>query len=393
MHVDPGVGGEPVADLRRACGWRSCPSPGAARGRGRRGRRGCRKTRNSWWRCRGLAQPGDLRRWRSPARRTGSWCRGGRSRGCAARSCPGCIGSVFWVRSSAWIWDFSSTHSTTAFSGGCQVQPDHVGDLGDQLGVGGELERLGPPRLDPVVAPGPQHRRVRRSAAASASSRDDQCVTPSLVGGGVNVAATIVARSTVRGRPGPLLVDQPVDPALGVALPPRDHRRPGHPDPLGDLGVRHPVRRQQHDPGPLRRPAGAVEDRVRRSRSAWSPGRSGNRSAGLFDTPHCPTKPYSYFSDTPLEPSSGHHRGASVSSAGRAFAVSTSAARSAGPVVAMSNGPRADRPGRGFVRPARVHPSPGRGAPGPTEEPATGSRRDPDGGAERAPCRRVKLVG
>jgi hypothetical protein len=21
-------------------------------------------------------------------------------------ACPGCIGSVFWVRSNAWIWDF-----------------------------------------------------------------------------------------------------------------------------------------------------------------------------------------------------------------------------------------------------------------------------------------------
>ena len=40
-----------------------------------------------------------------------------------------------------------------------QVQPDHVGDLGDQLRVGGELERLRPPRLHPVMPPGPQHRR------------------------------------------------------------------------------------------------------------------------------------------------------------------------------------------------------------------------------------------
>ena len=34
-----------------------------------------------------------------------------------------------------------------------QVQPDDVGDLGDQLRVGGELERLDPPRRDAVVAP------------------------------------------------------------------------------------------------------------------------------------------------------------------------------------------------------------------------------------------------
>jgi len=28
------------------------------------------------------------------------------------------IGSIGWLRSSAWIWDFSSTHNTMACSGG-----------------------------------------------------------------------------------------------------------------------------------------------------------------------------------------------------------------------------------------------------------------------------------
>ena len=31
---------------------------------------------------------------------------------------PGRIGSMGWLRSSAWIWDFSSTHRTMAWSGG-----------------------------------------------------------------------------------------------------------------------------------------------------------------------------------------------------------------------------------------------------------------------------------
>ena len=39
-----------------------------------------------------------------------------------------------------------------------QIQPNHIGDLGHQLRVGGELERLSPPRLHPVMPPGPQHR-------------------------------------------------------------------------------------------------------------------------------------------------------------------------------------------------------------------------------------------
>ena len=31
---------------------------------------------------------------------------------------PGIIGSTGWERSSAWIWDFSSTHNTSAAAGG-----------------------------------------------------------------------------------------------------------------------------------------------------------------------------------------------------------------------------------------------------------------------------------
>src|SRR5664280_2098167 len=36
---------------------------------------------------------------------------------------PGCIGSIFWVRSNAWMWDFSSTHNTIAFSGSAKYNP------------------------------------------------------------------------------------------------------------------------------------------------------------------------------------------------------------------------------------------------------------------------------
>src|SRR5678815_856552 len=36
---------------------------------------------------------------------------------------PGIIGSTGWERSSAWIWDFSSTHNTTAASGGSRYRP------------------------------------------------------------------------------------------------------------------------------------------------------------------------------------------------------------------------------------------------------------------------------
>jgi hypothetical protein len=36
---------------------------------------------------------------------------------------PGIIGNAGWLRASAWIWDFSSTHSTTAASGGSRYSP------------------------------------------------------------------------------------------------------------------------------------------------------------------------------------------------------------------------------------------------------------------------------
>jgi hypothetical protein len=36
---------------------------------------------------------------------------------------PGCIGSIGAVRSNAWIWLFSSMHSTIAFSGGARYNP------------------------------------------------------------------------------------------------------------------------------------------------------------------------------------------------------------------------------------------------------------------------------
>lgn len=37
-----------------------------------------------------------------------------------ARSRPSCMGRIGTVRSRAWVWDFSSTHSTIAFYGGAR---------------------------------------------------------------------------------------------------------------------------------------------------------------------------------------------------------------------------------------------------------------------------------
>ena len=74
---------------------------------------------------------------------------------------PGIIGNTGAVRSRAWIWDFSSTQSTSAFSGG-QIQPDDVADLVDELWVVADLERVDQVWLEPERLPDPAHRRLRQ---------------------------------------------------------------------------------------------------------------------------------------------------------------------------------------------------------------------------------------
>ncbi len=56
---------------------------------------------------------------------------------------PGIIGCTGWERSSAWIWLFSPTQSTTARSGGLWAQADDVDDLVDELRVADSV-KLGP---------------------------------------------------------------------------------------------------------------------------------------------------------------------------------------------------------------------------------------------------------
>src|SRR5919206_3660604 len=47
---------------------------------------------------------------------------------------PGIIGSTGWERSNAWIWDFSSAHSTTAPSGGLKYNPTTSNSLSTNNG-------------------------------------------------------------------------------------------------------------------------------------------------------------------------------------------------------------------------------------------------------------------
>ncbi len=133
-----------------------------------------------------------------------------------------------------------------------EVQPDDVDDLGDELGIGGEPERLGAPRLDPVVAPGLGHRRIRDPQVAAQQPgrpvRDAELPRRRRQGRGHDRGVVDSA-----GPARALLVLKSGD-ALGlIAIPPPDHRWPGRPHQVRDRRVRQPIRGQQDDPGALRK--------------------------------------------------------------------------------------------------------------------------------------------
>lgn len=83
---------------------------------------------------------------------------------------PGC------VRSSAWICVFSSQHSTSACSGGVEVETNDVFELLDEMRVVGELEGFDSVRLEVMSAPNAGHRsgvgaKVRGQGARAPVSR------------------------------------------------------------------------------------------------------------------------------------------------------------------------------------------------------------------------------
>ncbi len=105
---------------------------------------------------------------------------------------PGCIGSIGAVRSSAWICDFSSTHSTIAFSGGARYSPTTSVTLATNSG---SVENL---NVSTRHGATPYSRHALATVALltpsrRASSREDQCVTPNDFGGGFRVADTTAA--------------------------------------------------------------------------------------------------------------------------------------------------------------------------------------------------------
>src|ERR1039458_8332087 len=214
---------------------------------------------------------------------------------------PGIIGSTGWDRSSAWIWDFSSTHSTTALSGGLwyrpttsttfsmnsgsveilnpsvrcglrsnlrQIRPmvdlDRALRLAhkvrDQGGASfavssfrsGDLDPVGQVRLEVELAPDPPDGGPGQAAAPG--HRGPGPVRGVLRGllqrRGDDVLDLVQQdrRRPARAR----LIGEPVAPLLGEPPPPPGHRPLGHPQFRGDLVVVLAVGAGQHDPGPQR---------------------------------------------------------------------------------------------------------------------------------------------
>jgi hypothetical protein len=137
--------------------------------------------------------------------------------------------------------------------GRVQVEPDDVADLGLQLGVGGELERLPPPGLQAPLAPDPRDPHVGDPQLAGQQPGRPVRHTQPLrrrLQRRQHHRHLVHLRRAARLRP----VPQAGDPLGRIPFLPRDHRRLRHPGPRHDLARPRPIGGQQHNPRPPRQP-------------------------------------------------------------------------------------------------------------------------------------------
>ena len=123
----------------------------------------------------------------------------------------------------------------------------------------------------------------------AASSRLDQCVTPRLFGGGVNVASTIRRGSTVRGRPGRSSSASPANPRSRYRF--RHRSTVGRDTPtnsaISTFGV--PSAASNTIRARIANPARTDDARASRTNSASSFSRN-NSAAARRTMPHHPTQ-------------------------------------------------------------------------------------------------------
>ena len=81
------------------------------------------------------------------------------------------------------------------------VEPDDVAHLGDEVGIGGELEGLQPVRLQAEGPPDALHRRGRQAARLGHAARTPMGGVPGRLSRVSTITASIRASSIVRGAP------------------------------------------------------------------------------------------------------------------------------------------------------------------------------------------------
>ena len=260
--------------------------------------------------------------------------------------------------------------------GRVHVQPDDIADLVDELRVLRQLERVGQPRLQPERPPDPPHRRRRHPRPSLARSRVDQCVASVGLSSSVRTITASTSSSLIeRGAPGRGSSGSPSRPRSMNRLRHFTTVAWLHPDLVGHLVVRQPVRGEQHDPRPLR-------DRMRRLRPLRPPHQHlpilvRHRQQRLRTTTTC-------HPSIVLRPARSTR---AISDAGHLVVVTSIRERSDGRARRAGRRARAGRPGSPSMPgahsiSARAWPSSSSGPPPPAPRPVP--RRAPSPPAPRA---------
>src|SRR4029453_13827984 len=194
---------------------------------------------------------------------------------------PGIIGSTGWDRSSAWIWDFSSTDSTSARAGGARYSPTTSRTFSTNCG---SLDSLNPSARCGLSRNAFQIRPTVDLLSPDRLAIDarDQCVASAGVSSNVatitaSTCSSVIVRGTPgrgsstspssRGAPNRQRHLPPLRPRLGAPPPrraghkpraPLAHRRQRHAKIRGDLLVRRTCCACQHDPAAQRQRLGAL---------------------------------------------------------------------------------------------------------------------------------------
>src|SRR4029453_16142349 len=171
---------------------------------------------------------------------------------------PGIIGSTGWDPARAWIWDFSSTDSTSARSGGSRYSPTTSRTFSTNCG---SLDSLNPSARCGLSPNAFQIRPIveRLNPDRLAIDARDQCVASAGVSSNVaTITASTCSSVIVRGTPGPGPPTHPPQPAGHKPRAPLAHRRQRHAKIRGDLLVRRTCCACQHDPAAQRQRLGAL---------------------------------------------------------------------------------------------------------------------------------------